>query len=182
MAQEDLNTFLAVAEDLKVKGLTQNQAGSNSSSRPTSKPEVKQPKPPDREFKRSAPAGRPHTMAEPEDDDIQEVMPVKTEPAPSQAELYQQDPQQAGGQLQQFDEGAMEYGDYEDYGHQYDESGQQLVEGVGGEAGKGTDLSLLNIVLGGRYQSQLAISDLLIFRNTHFNDLMSSPDVTVHLV
>ena len=118
-------------------------------------------------------------MAEPEDDDIQEVMPVKTEP--SQAELYQQDPQQAG-QLQQFDEGAMEYGDYEDYGHQYDESGQQLVEGVGGEAGKGTDLSLLNIVLGGRYQSQLAISDLLIFRNTHCNDLMSTLDVTVHLV
>ena len=140
MAQEDLNTFLAVAEDLKVKGLTQNQAGSNSSNRPASKPEVKQPKPPDREIKRAAPAGRPHSMAEPDDDDIQEVMPVKTEPAPSQAELYQQDPQHVGGQLQQFDEGAMEYGDYEDYGHQYDESGQQLVEGVGGEAGKGTDL------------------------------------------
>ena len=133
VAQEDLNTFLAVAEDLKVKGLTQNQSGSSSS-----KPEVKS-KPPDRELKRSAPAARAPTMAEPEDDDIQEVMPVKTEPAPSQAELYQQEPQQAG-QLQQFDEGGMEYGDYEDYGHQYDESGHQLVDGGGGEAGKGTDL------------------------------------------
>ena len=139
MAQEDLNTFLAVAEDLKVKGLTQNQGGSNSSSRTASKPEVKQPKPPDREIKRQAPPGRPHTMPEPEDDDIQEVMPVKTEPAPSQAEMYQQDPQQSG-QLQQFDEGAVEYGDYEDYGHQYDDSGHQLVDGGGGEAGKGTDL------------------------------------------
>ena len=138
VAQEDLNTFLAVAEDLKVKGLTQNQAGSNSSSRPAPKPEVKA-KPPDRDMKRSAPAPRAPTMAEPEDDDIQEVMPVKTEPAPSQAELYQQDPQQSG-QLQQFEDGAMEYGDYEDYGHQYDESGQQLVDGGGGEAGKGTDL------------------------------------------
>merc|ERR1719445_1444119 len=66
-------------------------------------------------------------------------MPVKTEP--SQAELYQQDPQQAG-QLQQFDEGAMEYGDYEDYGQQYDESGQQVVDGAGGEAGKGEFKSL----------------------------------------
>merc|ERR1711874_761026 len=34
-------------------------------------------------------------------------------------------------------EGGMEYGDYEDYGHQYDESGHQLVDGGGGEAGKG---------------------------------------------
>ena len=58
MAQEDLNTFLAVAEDLKVKGLTQNQGGSSSS-----KPEVKS-KPPDRELKRSAPAARAPTMAE----------------------------------------------------------------------------------------------------------------------
>jgi len=141
VAQEDLNTFLAVAEDLKVKGLTQNQTGSNSSNRPASKPEVKQPKPPDREIKRAAPAGRPHSMAEPDDDDIQEVMPVKTEPAPSQADLFQQDPQQSG-QLQQFDDGAMEYGDYEDYGHQYDETGQQLVDGGGGEAGKGDFKSL----------------------------------------
>ena len=79
-------------------------------------------------------------MAEPDDDDIQEVMPVKTEPVPSQAELYQQDPQQSG-QLQQFEDGAMEYeGDYEDYGHQYDETGQQLGDAGGGEAGKGTDL------------------------------------------
>ena len=78
-------------------------------------------------------------MAEPEDDDIQEVMPVKTEPAPSQGDLFQQDPQQSG-QLQQFDDGAVEYGDYEDYGHQYDDSGHQLVDGGGGEAGKGTDL------------------------------------------
>ena len=44
VCQEDLNSFLAVAEDLKVKGLTQNLGGSNnghsstadSSSRPTS--------------------------------------------------------------------------------------------------------------------------------------------------
>jgi len=143
VAQEDLNTFLAVAEDLKVKGLTQNQAGSNSSSRAASKPEVKQPKPPDREIKRPAPAGRPHTMTEPEDDDIQEVMPVKTEPAPSQAEMFQQDPQQSG-QLQQFDEGAVEYGDYEDYGHQYDDSGHQMVDGGGGEAGKEAGTRQLN--------------------------------------
>jgi len=129
VAQEDLNGFLAIAEDLKVKGLTQNQSASSNSGRVNSKPEVKT-KPPDREVKRS----RAPTL--PEDDDIQEVLPIKTEPATGQADVYQQDThhhhqqQQQHGQLQQFEEGAMEYGEnYEDYG-QYDETGQ-LVEGGG---------------------------------------------------
>jgi len=134
VAQEDLNGFLAIAEDLKVKGLTQNQSASSNSSRVNSKPEVKT-KPPDREVKRS----RAPTL--PEDDDIQEVLPIKTEPATGQADVYQQDTQhhhqQQHGQLQQFEEGAMEYSEnYEDYG-QYDETGQ-LVEGGGAvDTGKG---------------------------------------------
>merc|ERR1711910_101971 len=32
VAQEELNSFLAVAEDLRVKGLTQNNSGTSSSS------------------------------------------------------------------------------------------------------------------------------------------------------
>jgi len=136
VAQEDLNNFLSVAEDLKVKGLTQNQSGS---SRQSSKPEVKS-KPPDREREIKRSMSRPGTNQE--DDDIQEVMPVKTEPTHSQSEPFQDDHQQPGQQLQQFEDGAMEYGEgYEDYG-QYDESGQ-LVEGGGGaEAGKGGNNSL----------------------------------------
>ena len=121
-----------------MKGLTQNQSASSNSGRVNSKPEVKT-KPPDREVKRS----RAPTL--PEDDDIQEVLPIKTEPATGQADVYQQDThhhhqqQQQHGQLQQFEEGAMEYGEnYEDYG-QYDETGQ-LVEGGGAvETGKGQD-------------------------------------------
>ena len=118
-----------------MKGLTQNQSASSNSGRVNSKPEVKT-KPPDREVKRS----RAPTL--PEDDDIQEVLPIKTEPASGQADVYQQDThqqQQQHGQLQQFEEGAMEYGEnYEDYG-QYDETGQ-LVEGGGAvETGKGQD-------------------------------------------
>lgn len=134
VAQEDLNNFLSVAEDLKVKGLTQNQSGS---SRQSSKPEVKS-KPPDREREIKRSMSRPG--ANQEDDDIQEVMPVKTEPTHSQSEPFQDDHQQPGQQLQQFEDGAMEYGEgYEDYG-QYDESGQ-LVEGGGGaEAGKGGNM------------------------------------------
>merc|ERR1711962_1556482 len=51
VAQEELNSFLAVAEELRVKGLTQNQSGSSSSSKkeqssysvPPSKPSPRLP-------------------------------------------------------------------------------------------------------------------------------------------
>jgi len=124
IAQEDLNNFLSVAEDLKVKGLTQNKSGTSTSGRT-------KPQPPDREMKRSMP--KPSTPPAPEDDDIQEVLPVKTEPQSGQQDLYQQGSHHDPGQLQQFEESAMEYGEsYEDYG-QYEESGNptELLEGAG---------------------------------------------------
>ena len=131
IAQEDLNNFLSVAEDLKVKGLTQNKSGTSTSGRT-------KPQPPDREMKRSMP--KPSTPPAPEDDDIQEVLPVKTEPQSGQQDLYQQGSHHDPGQLQQFEESAMEYGEsYEDYG-QYEESGNptELLEGAGTvDTGKG---------------------------------------------
>jgi len=89
VSQEDLNSFLAVAEELKVKGLTQNGKGGE----PT-KPAEK--KPPERV---AAPAVRrppaPPRPVQEEEPEIEEVTPVvaavKSEPAvvASQAE-YQQ--------------------------------------------------------------------------------------------
>jgi len=90
VAQEELNSFLAVAEDLRVKGLTQNSSSAPqvknfpTSSR-SSQPEKTHSRPPDKDppiqqqsFKRPRiSALPPHN--EP-DDDIQEVMPVKSEP------------------------------------------------------------------------------------------------------
>jgi len=95
VAQEELNSFLAVAEDLRVKGLTQNNSSSESSA---SKPKPEQPKtiiprprdPPERDSvpppKRPRPtAPAPSSQAQSfqsfdQDDDIQEVVPVKSEP------------------------------------------------------------------------------------------------------
>jgi len=94
VAQEELNSFLAVAEDLRVKGLTQNNSSSDSSS---SKPKQEQPKniiprprdPPERDPipppKRPRPAAPAPSTAQSyqsfdQDDDIQEVVPVKSEP------------------------------------------------------------------------------------------------------
>jgi len=96
VAQEELNSFLAVAEDLRVKGLTQNQGGVNpnskrereSYSRPKSPPLKTPTRPPDRDPpppKRSRPDPITNTTTHPltsqaVDDDIQEVVPVKSEP------------------------------------------------------------------------------------------------------
>jgi len=140
VAQEDLNNFLAVAEDLRVKGLTQNQAGgsggsSSSSSRQNVKPQP-EPYKPKSEVKRSVIPSRPSASSAvvQDDDDIQEVVPVKTEPAPSQVD-YQDPNHSQNQQLQQF-EGDMQYEEgYDDYG-QYDDSA--IVEGTPGhDAAKG---------------------------------------------
>jgi len=97
VAQEELNSFLAVAEDLRVKGLTQNQGGAGSAARrpKTPPPVIKaSSRPPEREIhpppKRPRPADPPRntisnlpniaTQSVVDDDDIQEVVPVKSEP------------------------------------------------------------------------------------------------------
>jgi len=92
VAQEELNSFLAVAEDLKVKGLTQNNSDANSvpksdASNPRLRdpPERLDPAPPP---KRSRPPQPPPPVRiasempsyHNQDDDIQEVVPVKSEP------------------------------------------------------------------------------------------------------
>eukprot|EP00092_Neocalanus_flemingeri_P107055 GFUD01137384.1.p1 GENE.GFUD01137384.1~~GFUD01137384.1.p1 ORF type:complete len:357 (+),score=87.36 GFUD01137384.1:144-1214(+) len=103
VAQEELNSFLSVAEDLKVKGLTQNNSTETQSSKPKSnsepvpsfnKPSV--PKPVEDQAHRpptlSVPKQRQRPVVAPplptahfqdhHDDDIQEVLPVvKQEPA-----------------------------------------------------------------------------------------------------
>ena len=97
VAQEELNSFLSVAEDLRVKGLTQNNSdSSNSSSSNNTKTEQKHSshipaarirEPPEREHippaKKHRPAAHHHVTVPalpPADDDIQEVVPVKSEP------------------------------------------------------------------------------------------------------
>jgi len=95
VAQEELNSFLAVAEDLKVKGLTQNNADKSrvhqsANQVPMPKPRVReavekpdlQPPPP---LKRARPAPQaaiiPKFTTQQADDEIEEVNhPIKTEP------------------------------------------------------------------------------------------------------
>jgi len=98
VAQEELNSFLAIAEDLKVKGLTQNK--SEEAPRQQLEDKTPKPRPRDPPEEREEPSQQPkrsRQVAFPEqvqrvnrnttqqpyqgvDEDIQEVAPVKTEP------------------------------------------------------------------------------------------------------
>eukprot|EP00092_Neocalanus_flemingeri_P031832 GFUD01034579.1.p1 GENE.GFUD01034579.1~~GFUD01034579.1.p1 ORF type:complete len:350 (-),score=93.34 GFUD01034579.1:186-1235(-) len=84
VAQEELNTFLSVAEDLQVKGLTQNES---SQSKPNPEPMTRPrpPREPQEPAKRARPPVPTSTSIPPsyqdDQDDIQEVLPVvKSEP------------------------------------------------------------------------------------------------------
>jgi len=142
VAQEELNSFLAVAEDLKVKGLTQTTSDSKPpSSQQSNKPRVRDTsekreplvttKPP-RPRPSTPPTRPPPVNYQRTDDDIQEFVPVKSEPVqyPTETQPHLQAPMnpmeeysthqedQSGGGVvadPNMDYGVEEYGDYEEY-------------------------------------------------------------------
>ena len=162
VAQDELNSFLAVAEELRVKGLTQNngsQSAKSSQQQPKSPTPSKSSRPSERESapppKRPRPAPAPVVVPPPhDDDDIQEVMPVKSEPrdissaviANSSNDMYQAAPSNQQSLALAEDED-MAYGQdesYDDYGN-YDQEGYegQMVDpnmtgGADGNKGRHT--------------------------------------------
>ena len=90
VSQEELKSFLSVAEDLRGKGLTQNQSGSQSTRKEndfksTFTPKQNPPRerayvPPKRVNPVPHPLPLPSHPATIDDDDILEVMPVKSQP------------------------------------------------------------------------------------------------------
>jgi len=171
VAQEELNSFLAVAEELSVKGLTQNQNSSSAQNKSEnfsapSKPQILKPSISHSTERDQTPAKRPRQVPSAavsanhteDDDDIQEVVPVKSEPRdppPNLSQSLSSAPQQPiFSQTQQShilaqpdDDQALAYPDdsYEDYGQYGDEqeyqggmagmSGMRNHPGVGGAEG-----------------------------------------------
>jgi len=151
VAQEELNSFLAVAEDLRVKGLTQSNQ-SNKSESSALRDRVREREPPERDPVPPPKKPRPPTLAPKPpaaaptishqpynpvhyDDDIQEVAPVKSEPrdpvAPAtphqqSSSLYESEQPQGENTVALDDESYAEYGDgaYDDgqYGEGFDSS------------------------------------------------------------
>jgi len=81
VAQEDLNSFLAVAEELRVKGLTQGPNANSSNSKADTRPPPPRPRSPP-PGQHSATRVQKRQRQSSHDEDIQEVVqvPVKSEP------------------------------------------------------------------------------------------------------
>ena len=127
IAQDDLNNFLAVAEDLKVKGLTQGNSDSsanNSSSRSKVEPSKPAKDRPSSTFRKPV-AAQSSSVSAMEDDDIQEVASV---PIKQEMETIKTQPGVAAGYQNYTEVGdtalttaGAEYGE-EQYYEEYDES------------------------------------------------------------
>jgi len=173
VAQEELNTFLSVAEDLRVKGLTQNSSAAGTPKKnpppPTQDTARQLPRarePPERDPipqqqpKRPRPAAPPVQVGNPVksyqqpqyDDDIQEFVPVKSEPRdplpPQQTHVEEHHTEYANHGQEMVAEHAVQddvdhgavaldqgYADesygYDDYGDGYDNSAMVNTSGMG---------------------------------------------------
>jgi len=153
VAQDELNSFLAVAEELRVKGLTQNSQGGPGKT--TSAPKSPPPPPKSRASdsaapppKRSRPNPPPPVPSQPsytqqDDDDIQEVVPVKSEPRDTPAaplvDSYSNTALAPSNQHQlQTEEEANYEESYDDYG-QYDQNydNTMMDPNMSGDGNKG---------------------------------------------
>jgi len=130
VAQEELNSFLAVAEDLRVKGLTQTQqpqaTGTDTSTPKQSTtytpPEKKSytntnpPKPTHRPVERSIPCSPAHvsSVSRNNSKDIEEVVPIKSEPRDPQSYVITQPLAVPDSALANYQEDAG-YEDYDEY-------------------------------------------------------------------
>jgi len=171
VAQEELNSFLAVAEDLRVKGLTQNNSSGETpvrsqpkqetvkhSSRPREPPERDQIPPPKRP--RPMPPNPPMQIQEQtqsfhQDDDIQEVVPVKSEPRDpvshpvvDQQVYHHQDQGMVDEQPQgtvalgdTYEEESYDYGQYEE---SYDDGNGMIMAGMGTDANKDVETMIFS--------------------------------------
>merc|ERR1712096_555603 len=174
VAQEELNSFLSVAEDLRVKGLTQNLSSSqqSSSKQSTSHRQSRSPPPAPKFLPRAAerePLPQPKRARPPptvqDDDDIQEVVPIKSEPrdsvplpsphvpAPAQPQVYSSVPQSVALDTTedqsvatyQEESGYEDYGDYQEQVYtEGDSSMDHTISLQGLEPGKGENRNVLN--------------------------------------
>jgi len=148
VAQEELNTFLSVAEDLKVKGLTQNQSESKTANAgPPSKSQTSKTfANKNKDLSRVKPSPVISSVSCADDDDIVEYIPVKSEPRDplpniSDSIFTQPSPPPAQALTGQ-DETALVYQDvetYDDYGQYAEEHRYQGLGETGADTNKAID-------------------------------------------
>ena len=157
VAQDELNSFLLVAEELKVKGLTQSNSDSELQSSFKSEPTKQIAKDRSVSARTEPPPKRPCPPApraptvkyyHDNDDDIQEVVPVKSEPVsnlPPATQKYTAAVEAAYSAPHTdsmttavvADLNSMEYEEeYADYGYEGQEGSGVAEEGLDGNKGR----------------------------------------------
>jgi len=195
VAQEELNSFLSVAEDLRVKGLTQNNATEAPSGKAQPKqeaakhlarprepqerepaPQPKRPRPPPPPVPQALLSDPIHTF---QDDDIQEVVPVKSEPrdpgpmtmsAPlEQQPVYQHNQEQS--MVEDHQQGTVALDEsYADETYDYGQYEEGYDDGSGMAMGAmGTDASKVQFENLEKYQVE-ALEQEILEQLTHHSD------------
>ena len=162
VAQEELNSFLAVAEDLKVKGLTQNQPQNEvartektdiphtqtSSRKIQSRNFEREPVTAPRQSRPAPPLPPPSEIQSPPQEDIQEVAYVKTEPKEVTASVVSEHPSVRAGAVDLYDthpHGSQALAPVDDHGYQENyEEYQYEVEQQGYELGTMGEMGVEN--------------------------------------
>ena len=143
VAQDELNSFLAVAEELRVKGLTQGEGTQETAKQrsppprdpvpPPKRPRPAPPPPAPARTQQQQQVYRPQEQREEEVQEVQEVQTVKAEPREQQS--YQENHESAVALEDGYQE---EYGDYAQYEGQYDaidpNTGLPIADGNKGES------------------------------------------------
>lgn len=135
VAQEELNSFLAVAEDLRVKGLTQNTQEKSKSRSPPPRDAVPPPKRPRPALPTPAQTRTPQQVYRPQEEreeEVQEVQEVQT--VKQEQQSYQENQESAVALEDTYQD---DYGDYGQYEGQYEgidpNTGLPLADGNKGE-------------------------------------------------
>jgi len=118
VAQEELNSFLAVAEDLRVKGLTQNTQEKSKSRSPPPRDAVPPPKRPRPALPTPAQTRTPQQVYRPQEEreeEVQEVQEVQT--VKQEQQSYQENQESAVALEDTYQD---DYGDYGQYEGQYE--------------------------------------------------------------
>jgi len=159
VAQEELNTFLAVAEDLKVKGLTQNDSEKKQNKTVKTAHKINAIEPPkhsNQPLLAPPDVDRPKTVSSVQHSHhLQSPVQVKSEPFPVQIEEPYTSSRHLPGEEGIVADPNMEYGEgYEDYTESY--SGQEAFEGVFANPGEETK-ALEDLVLSSMSSSHCAV-------------------------
>ena len=105
IAQEELDSFLAVAEELKIKGLTQ----SSNSAQPESQSKGNRGGISQTNTRKRSPA-RSQPRVEEDQDEIQEIPTIKTEPGGQTVAQYQEEEEEAVVEDYDYEDQEVQYG------------------------------------------------------------------------